>query len=133
MASVETVLGPVDAAPLGVVLSHEHVLVSGDDARHYPWRDDRARMRAHAIRELSEAKAGGIDTIIELTTPDLGRDVQARTRRRGRARPRCTSSPRRGMARHPAAHSGPATPTRAQRSSCGRSTWGSTTPRSRRA
>ncbi len=27
-------------------------------------------------RELAEAKAGGVDTVIDLTTPDLGRDVQ---------------------------------------------------------
>jgi phosphotriesterase-related protein len=77
MASVETVLGPVDASQLGVTLSHEHVLISmGEDARHYPWMFDRERTRANAIRELREAKAGGIDTIIELTTPDLGRDVE---------------------------------------------------------
>ncbi len=76
MAQLETVLGPVDASELGVTLSHEHVLISmGEDARHYPWLVDWERTRANAIRELREAKAGGIGTIIELTTPDLGRDV----------------------------------------------------------
>jgi phosphotriesterase-related protein len=34
------------------------------------------RTRANAVRNLGEAKAGGIDTIIDLTTPDLGRDVE---------------------------------------------------------
>jgi phosphotriesterase-related protein len=76
MATVETVLGPIDAAALGTVLSHEHVLV-GIDARIYPWRYDLTATRARAVRELTEAKRGGIDTIIELTTPDLGRDVKA--------------------------------------------------------
>ena len=76
MARVETVLGPVDAAQLGVTLSHEHVLVCmGADNRHYPWMFDWERTRANAVRELRDAKAGGVDTLIDLTTPDLGRDV----------------------------------------------------------
>lgn len=77
MATVETVLGPVDASQLGIVLSHEHVLVSmGDDIHHYPWRFDWEATRANAIHELKEAKAFGVDTLIDLTTPDLGRDVE---------------------------------------------------------
>lgn len=76
MPTVETVLGPIDASRLGVTLSHEHVLVGmGEDNKHYPWLYDWDLSRANAIRELSEAKAGGIDTVIDLTTPDLGRDV----------------------------------------------------------
>ena len=76
MPTVETVLGPIDASKLGFTLSHEHVLISmGNDARHYPWRFDWEATRANAERELSEAKAGGVDTLIELSTPDLGRDV----------------------------------------------------------
>jgi phosphotriesterase-related protein len=77
MTTVETVLGPIDSAQLGTVLSHEHVLVSiGEDSRHYPWMFDWDETRANAIRDLSEAKAGGVDTLIDLTTPDLGRDVE---------------------------------------------------------
>lgn len=77
MPQVETVLGPIDAAQLGVVLSHEHVLVGmGEEPQHYPWRFDWPKTRANAIRELSEAKVGGVDSIIDLTTPDLGRDVE---------------------------------------------------------
>ncbi len=77
MPTVETVLGPIDSASLGATLSHEHVLVAmGEDNHHYPWRFDWGATRATAIRELAEAKAGGIDTIIDLTTPDLGRDVE---------------------------------------------------------
>lgn len=77
MATIETVLGPIDAAKLGATLSHEHVLVGmGEDNHHYPWRFDWPATRATAIRELSEAKAGGIDSLIDLTTPDLGRDVE---------------------------------------------------------
>lgn len=77
MATVETVLGPVDASRLGVTLSHEHVMVGmGEDNHHYPWRFDWEATRANAIRELSEARTGGVSTIIDLTTPDLGRDVE---------------------------------------------------------
>ena len=77
MPTVETVLGPIDDAALGFTLSHEHVLVAmGEDNHHYPWLFDWERTRANTVRELSEAKAGGVDTIIDLTTPDLGRDVE---------------------------------------------------------
>ena len=77
MTTVQTVSGPVDGATLGFTLSHEHVLVvMGEDNHHYPWMFDWDRTRANAVRELSEAKAGGVDTVIELTTPDLGRDVE---------------------------------------------------------
>lgn len=77
MPNVETVLGPIAAAGLGFTLSHEHVLVAmGEDNHHYPWLFDWERTRANAVRELDEAKAGGVDTIIDLTTPDLGRDVE---------------------------------------------------------
>jgi phosphotriesterase-related protein len=76
MAKVETVTGPIDASKLGVTLSHEHVLVGmGEDNHHYPWRFDWEATRSNVIRELSEAKSGGVSTIIDLTTPDLGRDV----------------------------------------------------------
>lgn len=34
MAAVQTVLGPIDGSALGVVLSHEHVLVS-NAGEHY--------------------------------------------------------------------------------------------------
>ena len=85
MSQVETVSGPVNADKLGVTLSHEHVLVvMGEDNHHYPWMFDLDATREKAIREVREAKAGGIDTIIDLTTPDLGRDVEfVRDGRRG--------------------------------------------------
>ena len=77
MATVETVLGPIQDTALGFTLSHEHVLVAmGADNHHYPWLFDWKQTKANAIRELREAKAGGVDTIIDLTTPDLGRDVE---------------------------------------------------------
>jgi phosphotriesterase-related protein len=78
MSQVQTVTGAIDADELGVTLSHEHVFVfMGEDNHHYPWMFDLDATRAKATREVREAKAGGIDTIIDLTTPDLGRDVES--------------------------------------------------------
>src|SRR6266542_5145663 len=77
MPTVETVLGPIQDAALGFTLSHEHVLVAmGADNHHYPWLFNWEKTKANAIRELQEAKAGGVETIIDLTTPDLGRDIE---------------------------------------------------------
>jgi len=77
LSHVQTVLGPIIADQLGVTLSHEHVHVfMGNENHYYPWLFDLEATRANAVRELGEAKAGGIDTMIDLTTPDLGRDVE---------------------------------------------------------
>lgn len=78
MPTVNTATGPVDAGALGFTLSHEHVtVVYGSGLREaYPFLFDWEATREKATRHLAEAKAGGIDTIIELSTPDLGRDVE---------------------------------------------------------
>jgi phosphotriesterase-related protein len=74
---IETVLGPIPASSLGVTLSHEHVLVfMGAENHTYPWLFDWEKTRDRVTREVVEAKAGGVDTLIDLTTPDLGRDVR---------------------------------------------------------
>jgi phosphotriesterase-related protein len=77
MASVETVSGPVEGKDLGFTLSHEHVAMQpAFVTTHYPWMVNRDKIRDRAIRELTEAKQGGVDTTIELSTPDLQRDVE---------------------------------------------------------
>ncbi|GAB4336141.1 MAG: phosphotriesterase-related protein [Candidatus Abyssubacteria bacterium] len=74
---VLTVTGPIDAGQLGFTLAHEHVLIGQQGLyENYPFLFDRKRTRERIIRELREAKAAGIDTIIDLTTIDLGRDVE---------------------------------------------------------
>lgn len=76
MATIQTALGPIDADDLGFTLSHEHAALQVPLVRHfYPWVGDRQRARDGSIAELREAKAGGVDSIIELSTPDLGRDA----------------------------------------------------------
>lgn len=78
MAMVQTATGPVPAESLGFTLSHEHVtVVYGSGLREaFPFLFDWEATREKATRHLAEAKAGGIDTIIDLTTIDLGRDVE---------------------------------------------------------
>jgi phosphotriesterase-related protein len=77
MAGIHTVLGEIDASELGFTLSHEHIIVSnGEDWQHYPWMYDRQRTLDAAVEKMRELKAGGVDTIIDLTTPDLGRDIE---------------------------------------------------------
>jgi phosphotriesterase-related protein len=77
MATIPTVLGVIDDATLGFTLSHEHVIVSnGEDSAHYPWLYDRQATLDYAIARMRTLKAGGVDAIIDLTTPDLGRDIE---------------------------------------------------------
>ena len=77
MPTIETVLGPIDADQLGFTLSHEHVAMQpAVVTNHYQWLVDREAIRDRSIRELAEAKAGGVDSLIELSTPDLQRDVE---------------------------------------------------------
>lgn len=76
MSLVNTVLGPVDSADLGFTLSHEHItLGAAGTAAAYPGFQDRQAITDAASATLAEAYAGGVRTIIDVTTFDLGRDV----------------------------------------------------------
>ncbi len=76
MATVETVLGPIDTNDLGFTLMHEHVLVAFAGVyQDYPdllGADPLDR----AVNELKKAREGGIETIVDATTTDLGRDIE---------------------------------------------------------
>lgn len=78
MPMVQTATGPVPAESLGFTLSHEHVtVVYGAGLREaFPFLFDWEATREKATRHLQEAKAGGVDSIIDLTPVDLGRDVE---------------------------------------------------------
>lgn len=69
-AVVETVLGPLDISKLGFTLSHEHVCFVPHEA------GDRTAAAAKMVDKLKEAKAAGVDTIIDLTPADAWRDVR---------------------------------------------------------
>ncbi|HVA20005.1 MAG TPA: hypothetical protein VMU55_07510 [Solirubrobacteraceae bacterium] len=78
MPTVETARGPIDVEQLGFTLSHEHVLTSSAGIAHtYPELigDMQANLR-EAAEELGRAFAGGVRSIVDVTTLDLGRDVR---------------------------------------------------------
>jgi phosphotriesterase-related protein len=68
---VQTVLGPIDGSKLGFTLSHEHICCIPPGLF-----SDRTVAVAKMVATLREAKAAGVDTIIDLTTSDVGRDVR---------------------------------------------------------
>lgn len=68
---VETVLGSLDVSKLGFTLSHEHVCFIPHEVF-----SDRTAAAARMVDKLKAAKAAGVDTIIDLTTSDVWRDVR---------------------------------------------------------
>jgi len=76
MTVIQTTLGPIEHTELGIVLSHEHLLVQPPGlAQQYPWLYEREPLLDRIVMELREAAAAGVGTIIDVTTPDLGRDA----------------------------------------------------------
>src|SRR4030042_1485196 len=77
MPVVNTVAGPVDVSDLGFTLMHEHVAVrSPGVAENFPSVWDREAEIEKAAAKLHDVAARGVKTIVDCTTPDLGRDVQ---------------------------------------------------------
>jgi phosphotriesterase-related protein len=77
MSVIQSVLGAVETGELGVTLMHEHVVVtSAGIPQVFPEAVDRRRAIDDGIKELSEAYAGGLRTIVDVSTFDLGRDVR---------------------------------------------------------
>ncbi|MBN1190998.1 MAG: hypothetical protein JXA46_14680 [Dehalococcoidales bacterium] len=74
MSTINSVLGPIDTGDLGFTLMHEHVMSQGFVAKDYPelFGD---RFIDRIVDGLIEARKGGVDTIVDATTFDLGRDV----------------------------------------------------------
>jgi phosphotriesterase-related protein len=77
MPTVNSTAGPLEVAQLGFVLTHEHVLIASPDVRLvWPESFDRQAARSRVIQRLSAAKAAGVDTFVDVTTIDFGRDAQ---------------------------------------------------------
>src|SRR2546426_3210030 len=77
MATINTVRGPIDGGSLGTTLMHEHVFVLSPEINQN-WPDtlgDEDERVSEAVRRLDELKAGGVDTIVDLTVIGLGRGV----------------------------------------------------------
>lgn len=75
---VETVLGPIDVARLGFTLSHEHI-AAASAGMWQAWPEffgGRAQFVNVAVDQLKEAKDEGVDSLIDVTTIDLGRDIR---------------------------------------------------------
>lgn len=77
MTTVETARGPVPTADLGPTLMHEHVVTRSPGVQeNWPHLWDRAGILDLAERKLADLHARGIRTIVDLTTVDLGRDIE---------------------------------------------------------
>jgi phosphotriesterase-related protein len=74
MSTVNSVLGPIDTKDLGFTLMHEHVMSQGFVAQNYPELFGEHFLE-RIVDGVAAAKQGGVDTIIDATTFDLGRDV----------------------------------------------------------
>jgi phosphotriesterase-related protein len=72
---VTTVLGPVEAGELGVVLPHEHLYL--DLYRVTRFRERLLNDVSLQTTEVGLFRAAGGGTIVDVTTPDLGRDPGA--------------------------------------------------------
>ncbi|HEU0101960.1 MAG TPA: phosphotriesterase-related protein [Mycobacteriales bacterium] len=79
MRTVPTFAGDVDAADLGVTLMHEHVFVLTPELQEaFPgfMGFDEQTAVADAQQRLTALKQSGVDTIVDLTAPGLGRNVK---------------------------------------------------------
>lgn len=75
-ATVETALGPVATAGLGPTLMHEHIVTRSPGVHeNWPHLFDRDAILSIADRKMADLYDRGIRTIVDLTTVDLGRDI----------------------------------------------------------
>ena len=75
MTTINSVLGPLDTANLGFTLMHEHLIVASAGIPQNYTELLGARFMERIINGLTQSKEGGIDTVVDATTLDLGRDV----------------------------------------------------------
>jgi phosphotriesterase-related protein len=76
MTVVETALGPVSTTELGPTLMHEHIVTRSPGVQeNWPHLWDRDGIVAIAERKMTDLHGRGIRTIVDLTTVDLGRDI----------------------------------------------------------
>jgi len=73
MSIVQTIRGPIDSSQLGRTLSHEHLTTGAIGMERLPWVYNEDDCVAGGVEALQKAKTAGIDSIIDLTPLDLGR------------------------------------------------------------
>ena len=75
---VQTVLGPIDPSKLGFTLPHEHIF-AGSAGILETWPalvGGRTVFRDRVVDKLKAMKAEGVDTIVDVTPSDIGRDIR---------------------------------------------------------
>ncbi|HEY7735297.1 MAG TPA: amidohydrolase family protein [Candidatus Limnocylindrales bacterium] len=74
MSHVQTVLGPIDPATLGLTLPHEHTQIAlwHIEGRHDYWQ--LTRDESLILEELARFVAAGGSALVDLTLPGVGRD-----------------------------------------------------------
>ena len=76
MSHVNSLTGPIDDKDLGFTLMHEHIYVLSWSMRQaFPGWLDRQSLIDAAVRELAAVHASGVDTVVDCTAINLGRDV----------------------------------------------------------
>ncbi len=76
MSQVNTVLGPVDSKDLGFTLMHEHVMVVNHVMRStFSEWINQDNIIKQAVEDVLMAKKLGVQTIVDATPINLGRDV----------------------------------------------------------
>jgi phosphotriesterase-related protein len=75
MSTVYTVKGPLDSSQLGRTLAHEHLISGSGGMERYPFFN-KVDAVVWSIEALAQAKTDGIDSIVDVTTVDLGRQIE---------------------------------------------------------
>ena len=76
MSTIQSATGPIDTNDLGFTLMHEHVRVGwGPMFQQYPEMFSREDELSRAVQRLKAARAASVQTVVDLTPIDLGRDV----------------------------------------------------------
>lgn len=76
MPTVNTVLGPVDVNNLGFTLMHEHILNTSAGIPHaFPELVNREEAVVRGVSVMKSAAAEGVQSCVDVTTMDLGRDM----------------------------------------------------------
>src|SRR5712691_5410064 len=76
MTTVETALGPIPTTELGPTLMHEHIVTRSPGVHeNWPHLMDRPEILTSSERKMTDLHGRGIRTIVDLTTVDLGRDI----------------------------------------------------------
>lgn len=75
---VQTVQGPIGASKLGFTLPHEHICVSSPGFWQ-AWPEffgGRTNFVSRVVQKLKTAKAEGVDSIVDVTPIDVGRNIR---------------------------------------------------------